>query len=190
MRQRILAGAWKPGERIVESRLARELKVGQPTLREALVSLENCSLVTRQTTKGCIVTELSRKQVSDLVAIRRVLESLAIDLICATATDAELSALEAIANQLIEFAIEERDLFSAQDLLFHQAMWGMTGNEFIARQLEQVTLPLLAFFATPDWSKATSAKAHQALANALSSRDATAAKKANMILLQALGEFP
>ena len=189
IRQRILDGDWKPGERIVESRLARELKVGQPTLREALVSLENCGLVTRQTTKGCIVTELSPKQVYDLVAIRQMLESLAIDLICTTATDGELANLEEIANKLVETAYEEGGQFRAQDLLFHQSMWGMTGNEFISRQLEQVTLPLLAFFAAPDWSKLTSAKAHQALATGLSLRDATAAKKTNRILLQAMGEF-
>lgn len=189
MRQRILAGDWRPGERIVESRLARELKVGQPTLREALVSLENCGLVTRQTTKGCTVTELSPKQVFDLVAIRRVLESLMIDLICTTATDDELSNLVELANTLVETAHEEGGQFGAQDLLFHQTMWVMTGNEFIGRQLEQVTLPLLAFFAPPDWSKLTSAKAHQALATELSSRDSAAAKKTNRILLQAMGEF-
>ncbi len=189
MRQRILAGDWKPGERIVESRLARELKVGQPTLREALVNLENCGLVIRQTTKGCIVTELSPKQVSDLVAIRQVLESLAIDLICTTATDAELSNLEEIADKLVEVAIEEGDQFSAQDLLFHQEMWAMTGNEFISKQLEQVTLPLLAFFAAPDWSKLTTAKSHHALAKALSLKDAESAKRTNMTGLQSMGKF-
>ena len=47
MRLRILAGNLKPGERIVESRLAKELGVGQPTIREALVALESVGLVTR-----------------------------------------------------------------------------------------------------------------------------------------------
>ena len=41
VRDAIVTGKLKPGERLVEQRLAAQLSIGQPTLREALKELEH-----------------------------------------------------------------------------------------------------------------------------------------------------
>ena len=187
MRQRILAGDWKPGERIVESRLAKELGVGQPTIREALVALEGVGLVTRVASKGCIVTDLTPKQASDLLYIRRELESIAIGLIRQTASDSELARLTAMAQALKEVAVAGNvDDFLRSDLEFHQMAWRLSGNAFLPRLLEQVTLPLVAFFSVPGDLMLASAEAHLAMALELEQRNAEKAREANQVLLDEL----
>ena len=187
MRQHILAGDWKPGERIVESRLAKELGIGQPTIREALVTLESVGLVTRVASKGCIVTDLTAKQASDLLYIRRELESIAIGLICQAASDLELAELTATAQALKDVAMGgNRDVFLRLDLELHRLAWRLSGNDFLPRHLEQVTLPLVAFFSVPCDLMLTSAVAHLAMALELEQRHVEAAREANGVLLDEL----
>src|ERR671932_592147 len=59
LREAILRGRLKPGQRIVESRLARELGVSQAPVREALRELEQMGLVVNHTRRGTFVRELS-----------------------------------------------------------------------------------------------------------------------------------
>ena len=187
MRQRILAGDWKPGERVVESRLAKELGVGQPTIREALVNLESVGLVTRLAVKGCVVTELTPQQANDLLNLRRELESIAIGLICKAASDDELAALKATAHSLKAAALGEKiEEFRNLDLEFHQSTWKLCGNEFLPRHLEQVTLPLLAFFSMPGPTMQASADGHLAMVLKLEQRDLEGARLENCALLDRL----
>ena len=185
MRRSILTGDWKPGERIVESRLAKELGVGQPTIREALVALENVGLVTRLAVKGCIVTALTSTQARDLLFLRRELESILIGLICEVASDSELAALTAVTLHLETAAIAGNiDDFRKLDLELHQMTWKLSGNTFIPRMIEQVTLPLLAFFPIPGPSMLAVAKARLSMALHLEKRDVEQARKANRAMLE------
>src|SRR6185437_6967121 len=87
IRAMIVGGQLNPGERIVESRIAREIGVGQPTVREALVALEHEGLVVRHANQGCVVTELGRDDIRQLVRIRAELEVLAVQLATESASD-------------------------------------------------------------------------------------------------------
>ena len=59
LREAVLAGQLKPGERLVEQKLAASLGIGQPTLREALKELEFQGFVRKSPKKGTYVTELT-----------------------------------------------------------------------------------------------------------------------------------
>ena len=67
IRNMIVSGDLKPGDRIVESRIARQIGVGQPTVREALVALEHQGLVVRKANQGCVVTSLSASAVAKIL---------------------------------------------------------------------------------------------------------------------------
>src|SRR5262249_26366973 len=69
LRDLIISGELKPADRIVESRVAKRLGVGQPTVREALVTLEHQGLVVRKTNQGCMVTSLTREEISQILLI-------------------------------------------------------------------------------------------------------------------------
>ena len=104
IRAMIVAGDLKPGDRVVESRIAREIGVGQPTVREALVALEHQGLVVRKANQGCVVTVLTRAEISQILRVREQLEGMAIELAIEIAPDAEVRKLMGAATEMQEAA--------------------------------------------------------------------------------------
>jgi DNA-binding GntR family transcriptional regulator len=146
IRNLILGGELKPGDRIVESRVARQLGVGQPTVREALVELEHQGLVSRKANRGCFVTAFTRAEIADILRIRGELETLAVELAIENAPDEVARGLLDIARGMVDIAESgDAKLFHSRDQVFHEALWSATGNSFLPRVLEQVMMPLLAF---------------------------------------------
>jgi DNA-binding GntR family transcriptional regulator len=137
IRDMIVAGELNPGDRIVESRLARQIGVGQPTVREALVQLEQQALVqlehqglvSRIANQGCIVTRLTRREICQMLRVRADLESLAVELAVESASDAEILKLLEL-TALMKTAAEVRDVqgFFALDVQFHETLWKLSGN--------------------------------------------------------------
>jgi len=146
LRSLILSGELKPGNRIVESRVARQLGVGQPTVREALVALEHQGLVSRKINQGCLVTTLTREEIADILRIRGELEILAVDMAIENAADETVDALRGIAADMVNIARSGNAMaFYSRDREFHEALWSSSGNTFLPKVLSQVMLPLLAF---------------------------------------------
>jgi len=180
----IVSGDLNPGDRIVESRVAKQLGVGQPTVREALVALEHQGLVVRKTNQGCIVTSLSRDEISQILKIRGELEVLAVELAAEAATDAEIGQLLEICDEM-RVAAEAKDIlgFFTHDFRFHDRLWRLSGNTFLPRLLSQLMLPLLAFLFIRNLRRhshidmVASADAHVEIANAILCRDKTEARR-------------
>src|SRR5579872_1329470 len=93
IRDMIVGGDLNPGDRIVESRIAKQIGVGQPTVREALVALEHQGLVVRKTNQGCVVTSFTRTEISQILRIREELETLAVELAIESAADHDIRKL-------------------------------------------------------------------------------------------------
>lgn len=184
IRNMIVAGDLKPGERIVESRIARDIGVGQPTVREALVALEHQGLVVRKANQGCFVTSLTRMEICQLIRIRAELETLAVELAVEAASDEDIGRLLTITDAM-KAAADERDTqrFFELDLSFHQTLWGLSNNSFLPRLLEQALAPLLAFLfirnlrRNLDIDMLDSAQAHVDMAQAILTRDKDTARR-------------
>ncbi|WP_431979773.1 GntR family transcriptional regulator [Streptomyces qinglanensis] len=76
----IVSGRWKPGERIVERRIAAELEVSQTPVREALRELEALRLIESAPNKGVRVRELSAADLEEIYPVRAGLEQIAAEL--------------------------------------------------------------------------------------------------------------
>jgi DNA-binding GntR family transcriptional regulator len=74
--ERILAGAYAPGERVREEALAAEFAVSRGPAREALRLLEKDGLITILARRGAMVTKLSIDEVREIFEIRAVLNGL------------------------------------------------------------------------------------------------------------------
>jgi len=184
IRNMIVAGDLKPGDRIVESRIAREIGVGQPTVREALLALEHQGLVARKANQGCVVTSLTRAEICQLIRVRAELETLAVELAVETATDAEIAQVLKITDRMKEAAeVRDPQRFFEYDLRFHQALWGLSHNSFLPRLLEQALAPLLAFLfirnlrRNLDIDMMESAQAHVEMAEAILTRNKIIARR-------------
>jgi len=178
----ILSGDLKPGERIVESRMARQIGVGQPTVREALVALEHQGLVVRKANQGCMVTELTRAEISQILRVRDELEGLAVDLAIEVAADGEIKRLIDLAVRMKAAArVRDTRQFFDLDVQFHEMLWRLSGNSILPRLLSQTLMPLLAFLYMRNMRKhqqlemTGSAEAHVEIAEAILKRDKDAA---------------
>ena len=82
LRQSILKGELKPGERLMEVNLAKKLGVSRTPVREAIRKLELEGLVIMLPRRGAEVAGITEKSLRDVLEVRKVLEELAIELDC------------------------------------------------------------------------------------------------------------
>ena len=82
LRQAILTGELKSGERLMELHLAKKLGVSRTPIREAIRMLELEGLVTMIPRKGAEVSALSKQDITDVLEVRRSLDMLAVSLCC------------------------------------------------------------------------------------------------------------
>lgn len=144
-----MSGELRPGDRIVEIKLARQLGVGQSTLREALQDLEYRGLVTKHANRGTYVTRLTPKAVEDIYAVRLELEPMAAALAGERVTKEHLTRLREILAKMAEAGRAQNfpELMN-NDLAFHQLIWKLSNNATLERALNLICAPLFAFYLT------------------------------------------
>lgn len=93
LRQAILTGEMKPGERLMEIHLANKLGVSRTPIREAIRKLELEGLVIMIPRRGAEVAQITWKNLKDVLEVRKALDVLAIELACERMTQEELQKL-------------------------------------------------------------------------------------------------
>jgi GntR family transcriptional regulator, rspAB operon transcriptional repressor len=78
LREKILSGAMCPDERLIETKVAREIGVSRTPVREALHSLEQERLIKAIPRVGYVVTRMQKEEVEEICEIRVAIEGLAI----------------------------------------------------------------------------------------------------------------
>ncbi len=136
LRQAILTGELKPGERLMEIHLANKLGVSRTPIREAIRKLELEGLVTMIPRRGAEVAQITEKSLQDVLEVRRSLDALCAELACERITDSELAALEAACRHFEE-ATHTKDTraIAAADVALHDIIIKATNN---ARLLQLV----------------------------------------------------
>jgi DNA-binding GntR family transcriptional regulator len=146
LREAILSDRLRPGQRLVEQKLAAHFGIGQPTLREALRDLESQGLVRRSPKRGTYVTELSAEEYRQTHDVRMTLESLAIERAAPNVTEEALRELEQSLSQLATAARQpDLTLYHKSDMEFHKLIWKLTGNDCLCSTLERITFGLFSF---------------------------------------------
>lgn len=146
LRGGIFAGELKPGDPLRELHLARDLRVSQATIREALVQLEQLGLVVRTPNIGTHVTRLSPEEIRERFELRVLLEGRALTQAAPRMTAASFDALAVHLDALA--AVIARDAYfevGQADLAFHRYIWMQSGNPTLYRTLDQLAVPLFAF---------------------------------------------
>jgi DNA-binding GntR family transcriptional regulator len=135
MLQRIVTGAYEPGSRLVETRIAQELRVSQASVREALRDLEHIGCVIYEPYRGCSVRKFSTDELLEAFPVRAALESLAARLAAAGMTPEELDALAALYTQMLAAArAGDAHEQSQLDAGFHGAIARGARNATLERQ--------------------------------------------------------
>lgn len=138
--ERILAGAFSPGDRLRESAIAAELHVARNTVREAVRILELGGLVRHEINRGAVVISPTPEKVEALYTARLRLESAAVS---RPATESQLELLRAALKDL-ESAVQTRSVSEivTVDLAFHCAIVSMLESIRISEFYEDLTQEL------------------------------------------------
>ena len=129
--ERILRGELRPGDRLVETRIAQELGTSQAPVREALRDLELANLVESEPFRGARVRDVSDEEMLQVFPVRAALEELAAKE-AARSAKGDVSALEAEIGAM-RAAAKRGDVRVqvAHDISFHRAVAELSGNRVL-----------------------------------------------------------
>ena len=136
LRQAILRGELKPGERLMEIQLANKLGVSRTPIREAIRKLELEGLVLMIPRRGAEVAEITEKSLRDVLEVRGALEELAVKLACQKITDEQIAELRK-AEKEFEVALQSGDvtIYAEADVKFHDVIYLATDNQRLIQLL-------------------------------------------------------
>ena len=146
LRQAILRGELKPGERLMEIQLANKLGVSRTPIREAIRKLELEGLVLMIPRKGAEVAEITEKSLRDVLEVRRALEELAVQLVCEKITEEEIEELKAAAREF-ENVLKDGDItkIAEADVRFHDVIYMATDNQKLIQLLNNLREQMYRF---------------------------------------------
>jgi DNA-binding GntR family transcriptional regulator len=171
--ERILRGELEPGERLVETRLARELGTSQAPVREALRDLELLRLVESVPFRGARVRAVDDSQLLLVFPVRAVLEELAASE-AARKADRDLDALDSELQSMREAAAaDDWRTQIAHDVAFHRTMVQMAGNEPLLQSWLILGVEVSTAFATYQtlWDQDELAEFHVPIVEAIRAGD-------------------
>ena len=139
LRQAILRGELKPGERLMEIQLANKLGVSRTPIREAIRKLELEGLVLMIPRKGAEVAEITEKSLRDVLEVRRALEELAVELVCEKITEEQIQDHKDAAEEFKE-SLESGDItrIAEADVKFHDVIYMATDNQKLIQLLNNL----------------------------------------------------
>ena len=132
--QAILSGRYPPGDRIVETRVARELGTSQAPVREALRDLSALGVVEISAFRGARVRRPSADELLGAFVVRAELETLGLRLAFPKLGEAHLADLRGYVNEM-ESAARADDAYrdTKADAAFHGCLMGAAGNGTLER---------------------------------------------------------
>ena len=139
LRQAILRGELKPGERLMEIQLANKLGVSRTPVREAIRKLELEGLVLMIPRKGAEVADISEKSLKDVLEVREALEELAARLACDKITKEGINRLKEAAQDF-RSALKSNDItqMAEADVRFHDVICNATENQKLGQLLNNL----------------------------------------------------
>ena len=129
--ERILNETYRPGERLVETRIAAELGTSQAPVREALRDLELLRFVESEPFRGARVRDVSQEELIEIYPVRAAIEAVA----AREAAERLAGDVEALAAELdsMHRAADADDLHALveHDVAFHRLIVEASGNRVL-----------------------------------------------------------
>lgn len=180
LRQAILKGELKPGERLMEIALAEKLGVSRTPIREAIRKLELEGLVVMVPRKGAHVANITEKDLNDVLEVRIGLENMAIDKACCLMKKEQFQELKA-AEEHFSRILQKGDLtqLAEADVAFHEIIYRASNNERLLQllgNLREVIYRYRIEYLKDEATREKLAEEHSEIYEAIFARDASKAK--------------
>ena len=129
----VLIGAVAPGQRLVESEIARQMGISKAPVREALRELERLGLVVSYPRRGTFVADITPVVASEAFSLRAVIESYAGRLAVTRHTETDLAHMEELLAQADAVPPDGQMVFRRVelDLAFHDQLYRLSGHKIL-----------------------------------------------------------
>ncbi len=134
LREAILVGRLRPGERVVEAEIARQMGISRGPIREAVRQLEHEEMVEYHPRRGVVVARLTREAVADTYAVRAELDGFATRLAVAHVDEHHLDHLHGLlTNMRLQAGDGDSAALLHTDVEFHRYIYAVAGNRVLLR---------------------------------------------------------
>lgn len=182
LRQAILTGEMKPGERLLEIHLANKLGVSRTPIREAIRMLELEGLVIMVPRRGAQVAQITEKSMSDVLEVRCALDVLAVELACERITG---EAVEELREACREFekvtATKDVHVIAKADVAFHDIIFKAAGNPRLTQMINNLAEQMYRYrfeYIKDESQHQMLIKEHYLICESIEKRDVEVAKEA------------
>jgi DNA-binding GntR family transcriptional regulator len=189
----ILSGEYKPGDRVVESSLARRLGVSQAPVREAMRDLVLLGFLETQPYKGTTVRSFSPEELWEVYAVRAALESLAARLAATRLTQEDEDRLHSILDRVLEAGRDrDQERIIGLDNDLHEAIMQISGNKLLYQLWRTLQFGRWTIYTyrMSSFDAEYLALRHEELLDAIKSRDPERAMYAMQHHIEDLGRPP
>jgi DNA-binding GntR family transcriptional regulator len=171
----VVSGKLKPGERVPESEIADRFGISRTPIREAFRQLESEGFLTMIPRKGAVVSPITGKDVREFYAIKSLLEGYAAGIACARLTEKDIKKLKDL-NAEMEKSADKNNVkaFFNLDNRFHEVFLKACGNEKLITVTHQTVQQFERFRVTAlslPGRMQNSVRQHAEIIRALEARD-------------------
>lgn len=136
---RIISGEYKPGDKLIIRRIAKELNVSEIPIREAIKNLEAEGYVTHDANKSVLVWKCSRDEIDGVFHIKGVLEGYATRMSIDYLTPSDIEELKAINEEMRTACTgEEATRFSELNEKFHMRIYRDNPNRNLVSMIKEL----------------------------------------------------
>lgn len=173
-------GKLHPGERIIETTLAKSLNVSRTPVREAIRRLQSEGRVNIEPQRGAVVAELNRQEISELYAVRQRLEGIAAGFAAQHASEGEVELMETLLEKSKNPSIDKRALNQINWEL-HFTIYHAAQNRFLMKSIDAIANDMALLRGAhhiPDGRPTELYNEHKNIIDAIKARDSNAAEAA------------
>ena len=188
LRGRIINGDYTIGEKLVENKIAEELKVSRTPVREAFKQLTKENLIEYIPNKGCFARGFDQNDLRDIYAVRTAVEQLAVEWAIRNKTEEDMIRLREqleVMTLYTENGMVEKLVIADEE--FNRILYQMTRSRFIMQALksyqEYIDLARQGILARKE-NLPKILKEHLSIFDAVEAGDVKAAKEATELHLR------
>ena len=179
LRDEIIAGIYKPRERLIEEELSDRFFVSRTPIREALKQLESAGLVTIEPYKGAFIADKDPNEIRDIYELRCVLEAFTTELAVPHITADIINQMQQALDCMESYIDADDKLgFARENERFHNLILEQCPNKVAAKEVNSL-LEMTAAFRRLSWRTMSSMRdsmaGHQNILDAIKAGDAEAA---------------
>nr|WP_047169152.1 GntR family transcriptional regulator [Sphingomonas sp. Y57] len=182
IKQNILDGSLAPGVQIREEEIAELCKISRTPVRDAIRRLESEMFIYRSDSQRSFVTQWSDEDISELYALRTMLEGQAAERAATLITEEGIEVLRHSCDAMrVAISAKEPDVegFLEQNHIFHQAVTSAASSRWLATTISRLTLIPVVHSTALSYSReqlGESLSEHSAIVRAIEARDPEWAK--------------